>query len=210
VGPGRQLTPAPSGRVRHTIPVWMSELVFVRHGVDVGLLTEDQISRWGRRAQRLAENPEEASPGDLRFAGDRLARGRLAPSEDLAGGDVDEAAALAFILNLRDQLFSNLVDVLDAREQLVIGLRDEMGPEELSDHLDDVGIGAVVQMPDGRSFRSAGAPHFGLLPPGELHEAGARAGERKAPTPPEALDSALLPPVQMGMPSLPGTELELE
>jgi MSHA biogenesis protein MshL len=37
-----------------------------------------------------------------------------------------------------------------------------------------------------------------------------RASERKPPTSPEALDRALLPPVQMGMPSLPGVDLDLE
>jgi MSHA biogenesis protein MshL len=36
----------------------------------------------------------------------------------------------------------------------------------------------------------------------------ARAGERRPPTRPEALDRALLPPVQMGMPEVPGLALE--
>jgi MSHA biogenesis protein MshL len=38
----------------------------------------------------------------------------------------------------------------------------------------------------------------------------ARAGERKPPLPSQALDQALLPPVQMSMPSLPGLDAELE
>jgi MSHA biogenesis protein MshL len=36
----------------------------------------------------------------------------------------------------------------------------------------------------------------------------ARTGERKPPPRPDALERALLPPVQMGMPSVPGIELE--
>jgi MSHA biogenesis protein MshL len=37
-----------------------------------------------------------------------------------------------------------------------------------------------------------------------------RATQRKPPSTPESLDRALLPPVQMGMPTLPGGDLELE
>jgi len=46
----------------------------------------------------------------------------------------------------------------------------------------------------------------GLTP--EISAELSRAGERKPPARPEALDRALLPPVQMGMPSVPGLELE--
>jgi MSHA biogenesis protein MshL len=46
----------------------------------------------------------------------------------------------------------------------------------------------------------------GLTP--EIAAELARTGERKAPTRPESLERALLPPAQMGMPSVPGLELE--
>jgi MSHA biogenesis protein MshL len=49
-------------------------------------------------------------------------------------------------------------------------------------------------------------PPQGLIP--EISAELARSGERKPPARPEALDRALLPPVQMGMPSVPGLELE--
>jgi MSHA biogenesis protein MshL len=49
-------------------------------------------------------------------------------------------------------------------------------------------------------------PPQGLIP--EISAELARTGERKPPARPEALDRALLPPVQMGMPSVPGLELE--
>ena len=46
----------------------------------------------------------------------------------------------------------------------------------------------------------------GLLP--EISAELARTGERKPPARPDALERALLPPVQMGMPAVPGLELE--
>jgi MSHA biogenesis protein MshL len=54
----------------------------------------------------------------------------------------------------------------------------------------------------------AGSPPAGIEP--AIAEELSRAAQRKPPTTPEALDRALLPPVQMGMPSTPGVDLELE
>jgi two-component system, OmpR family, sensor kinase len=77
----------------------------------------------------------------------------------------------AFVyVNLRDQLYSNLETVLDARAQLVIGLRDELSARELSDRLDEGNIRAVVRTPDGQAYRSAGAPDLFLLPPASPDE----------------------------------------
>jgi MSHA biogenesis protein MshL len=53
---------------------------------------------------------------------------------------------------------------------------------------------------------AAPPPPAGLEP--EISAELARAGERKPPARPEALDRALLPPVQMGMPDVPGLALE--
>jgi len=53
---------------------------------------------------------------------------------------------------------------------------------------------------------AAPPPPQGLTP--EIAAELARTGERKPPARPEALERALLPPVQMGMPSVPGLELE--
>jgi MSHA biogenesis protein MshL len=54
----------------------------------------------------------------------------------------------------------------------------------------------------------AGPPPAGIEP--AIAEELSRAAQRKPPTTPEALDRALLPPVQMGMPTTPGVDLELE
>ncbi len=53
---------------------------------------------------------------------------------------------------------------------------------------------------------AAPPPPEGLEP--EISAELARAGERRPPTRPESLDRALLPPVEMGMPDVPGLALE--
>ncbi|MFO7959906.1 MAG: HAMP domain-containing sensor histidine kinase [Nitriliruptoraceae bacterium] len=73
-------------------------------------------------------------------------------------------------VSLRDRMLSNLERVLDAREQLVEGLDQELGPEEIADRLDSAGVRAVVRTVDGVEYRSGGAPALNLIPPAEAEE----------------------------------------
>ena len=68
--------------------------------------------------------------------------------------------------------------------------------------------GAAVALLVALVCGCATSPPTGLAP--AISEELARAAERKPPAPGPALDQALLPPVQIGMPSLPGLDLELE
>lgn len=69
-------------------------------------------------------------------------------------------------LSLRDRMHAELQRVVDAREQLVQGLAEELDPDELSVRLRDLGLRAIVRPPEGRELRSAGAPPLGAVPPG--------------------------------------------
>lgn len=66
---------------------------------------------------------------------------------------------------VREQLESNLDSVLQARIQLVVALRDELGPEELTARLESAGVQSVIRTPDGEVLRSEGLPATALLPP---------------------------------------------
>ena len=63
-------------------------------------------------------------------------------------------------------------------------------------------------VPAGRAFRGAPAPapQDGINP--AITDELARASQRKPQAPPAAVDQALLPPMEMGMPSVAGLELE--
>jgi signal transduction histidine kinase len=79
----------------------------------------------------------------------------------------------AFVyLTLRDRMESNLGQVLDAREQLVGQLGEELSAEALSDRLDDLGLRAVVRTGDGRVLHSRG-----VAEPTETLPAGGDEGE---------------------------------
>ncbi|MTV24599.1 HAMP domain-containing histidine kinase [Nitriliruptoraceae bacterium ZYF776] len=65
---------------------------------------------------------------------------------------------------VREQLESNLDTVLQARVQLVVALRDELPPAELSERLEAAGVRSVIRTSDGEVFRSEGIPATALLP----------------------------------------------
>lgn len=87
----------------------------------------------------------------------------------LTGVSVVTVLVLAFdvfvYLALRDRLNSELDRVLTAREQLVRGLSQELGPIQLRDRLDELGVRAVIRDPQGEEHRTGGAPAFEALPP---------------------------------------------